>query len=56
MGHAQRELGGQAPNQASNSERAGAGDHERTSPNEGTKANQYLSHARRHRHAAQQNH
>ena len=37
MGHAQRELGGQAPNQASNSDRAGAGDHERTSPAEGTK-------------------
>jgi hypothetical protein len=37
MGHAQRELSGQAPNQASNSERAGAGDHERTSRLKGTK-------------------
>jgi Nuclease-related domain len=38
------------------SDRAGAGDHERTSPNEGTRASQFVSHARRHRHAAQQNH
>jgi hypothetical protein len=37
MGHAQLVLGGQAPDQASNSDRAGAGDYERTSQNEGTK-------------------
>jgi len=36
MGHTQRQLGGQAPNQASNSERAGAGNHERTSRFQGT--------------------
>jgi hypothetical protein len=48
-GHAQRELGGQAPDQASNSDRAGAGDHGRTSPNIGTKPISVLSHARRHR-------
>jgi hypothetical protein len=36
MGHAQRELGGQAPDQASNSNRAGAGNLGRTSPNKGT--------------------
>ena len=37
MGHARCELGGQAPNQVSNSNRAGAGDHEGTSPPEGTR-------------------
>jgi hypothetical protein len=35
MRHAQLLLGGQAPDQASNSDRAGAGDHERTSPTKG---------------------
>ena len=36
-GHAQPHLGGQAPDQASNSDRAGAGDRERTSHTEGTR-------------------
>jgi len=37
MGHATATLrGGQAPDQANSSNRAGAGDHERTSQNEGT--------------------
>ena len=53
MGHVQRELGGQAPNQASTP----------TGPVPATTsgqvpirhgANQYLSHTRRHQHAAQQ--
>ena len=37
MGHVQHHLGGQAPDQASNSDWAGAGNRERTSPVKGTK-------------------
>ncbi len=48
-GHARRLPGGQAPDQASHSGRAGAGSNERTSRRKGTKASQSMGHARCYR-------
>ena len=52
-GHARQLPGGQAPDQASHSGRAGAGNDERTSPRRRHEASQAKGHARGHRPAAQ---